>query len=60
MQIFLIFHACGGCLGSICMRLAAKRLIDLACVAAGWMQNLHALAAIALQSRQFFAIKQGV
>jgi len=40
--------------------LAAKRLVDLACKAATWTPNLHALAAIALQSRQFFAMTQGV
>jgi len=43
-----------------CNLIAAKRLIDLACIAVSWMQNLHALAAIALQSRQFFAMRQGV
>jgi len=58
MQIFLILHARCGYLGSNCLRLAAKRKIDLACIAASRMQNLHTLAAIALQSRQFCAIMQ--
>jgi len=39
---------------SICRRLAAKWLIELVCIAAIQMQNLHALAAFALQSCQFF------
>jgi len=39
--------------------LVAKRLIYLACVATSQMQNLHELAAIALQSRQFFAMTRG-
>jgi len=38
----------------------AKQRIDLACLAASRMQSLHALAAIALQSRQYFAMTQGV
>jgi len=50
MQIFPILHAHGGYLGSICMQLAAKQLINLACIAAIRMQRLHALTAIALQS----------
>jgi len=40
--------------------LAAKRLIDLACIAASLMQNMHVIAAIALQSSQFFAGTRGV
>jgi len=59
MQIFPIFNAHGCYLASICMRLAAKRLIYLACIAASRMQNLDALAAIALQSRQFFCHDAG-
>ena len=54
MQIFPILHACDGYLDSICMWLAAKPQIDLACIAASRMQTLHELAAIALQSRRFF------
>jgi len=42
------------------MQLAANRLIDLASIAGSRMQNLHALAAIALQSRKFCAMTQGV
>jgi len=41
------------------MRHAAKRQIVVACVAASRVQNLHALAAITLQSRQFFAMMLG-
>jgi len=37
--------------GSICMRLAAKRQKDNACVAAGRMQLLHAVAAFGFQAR---------
>jgi hypothetical protein len=44
---------------SICMRLAAKRQVDVSCIAASRVQNLHALAAITLQSRQFFAMTLG-
>jgi len=43
----------------ICMRLAAKRQVDVACIAASRLQNSHALAAITLQSRQFFAMTLG-
>jgi len=60
MQIFPLLLARGGYLGSNCMQLADKWIIDLACIAASQRQNLHALAAIALQSRQFFAMTQGV
>jgi len=62
MQIDLFFpilHARGGHMDSICMRLAAKRQVDVACIAASRLQNLHALAAITLQSRQFFAMTLG-
>jgi len=48
MQIFQILHAHGDYLESICMQLAAERLIDLACVADSRTQYLHLLAAIAL------------
>jgi len=61
MQIdlfFLILHARGSHMDSICRQLAAKRQIDVACIAASWLQNLHALAAITLQCRQFFAMTQ--
>jgi len=56
--VFQILHALGGNLGSILIRLAAKWQIVLACIAASQMQNLHALAEILLQSRQFFAMAQ--
>ena len=59
MQIFLILHARGGYLGSLCMQLAAQRRIALACIATSQMQNLHALVAITLLSRQIFATTQG-
>jgi len=42
------------------MQLAAKRQVDVACIAASRVQNLHALAAITLQSCQFFAMTVGV
>jgi len=41
------------------MLLPAKRQIKTACVAASSMQNLYALAAITLQSRQYFAMTLG-
>jgi len=59
MHIFLIWHALGGYLGSICMRLVAQQQEELACIADSCVQNCNALAAIALQS-WFFARTQGV
>jgi len=59
MQIFPILHVCDGHLGSISMWLAAKQLIDLTCLAASRTENLYVLAAIALHSRQFFALMLG-
>jgi len=59
MQIFPILHVRGSHLGSICMQLAAKRLIDLVCIAASWIQNFNSLAAIVLESRQFFCNDAG-
>jgi len=41
------------------MQLAAKRQIDVECIAASRVQNLHPLAAITLQSRQLFAMMLG-
>jgi len=57
--IFPFLHARGGPLGLNCMRLVAIRQKVLACIAASQMQNLHALAAITMQSRQFFVMRQG-
>jgi len=60
IDLFLpILHTHGRHMDSICLRLAAKRQVDVACIAASRLQNLHALAAITLQSRQFFAMTLG-
>jgi len=48
--IFLILIAPGGYLGSICMHLANKWQVVIACIAASGVQTLPTLAAITQQS----------